>query len=213
MPRAAVPLITSPIRLPPLPAIRARRRPGVSPQVEQAPAHDACPRLWQRPPADTADWWQEAHQLIQSQGGILVVDDTTLDKPYARKIELVTWHGSGTHHRVVQGINLVSLLWTEGTARIPCDFRGYDKPVGGNTKHEHVRDMVTAAHARGLQPEYVLCDSGYRSLDHLQHLRQWGWAWLTRLKSHRQVHPDRSGHVAIRDLAMLPPGRQVHLRG
>ena len=150
-------------------------------------------------------------------GGILVVDDTTRDKPSARKIELVTWHGSGQpgalRARVVQGINLVSLLWTEGTARIPCDFRVYDKPVGGTTQNEHVRDMVTAAHTRGLQPEYVLCDSGYSSLDNLQHLRQWGWAGLTRLKSHRQVNPDRSGHVAIRDLKIPPQGRQVHLRG
>ena len=142
-----------------------------------------------------------------------MVDDTTLDKPYARKIELVTWHWSGKHHRVVQGINLVSLLWTEGTARIPCDFRVYDKPVGGKTKNEHLRDMVTAAHARGLQPEYVLCDSWYSSLDNLKHLRQLGWAWLTRLKSNRQVNPDRSGNVAIRDLEIPPQGRQVHLRG
>ena len=29
------------------------------------------------------------------QGAALVVDDTTLDKPYAREIELVTWHGCG----------------------------------------------------------------------------------------------------------------------
>ena len=183
------------------------------PEAEQAPAHDAFTRLLQRPPADTADLWQEAQQLIPSQGGILVVDDTTLDKPYARKIELVTWHWSGKHHRVVQGINLVSLLWTEGKARIPCDFRVYDKPVGGKTKNEHLRDMVTAAHARGLQPAYVLCDSGYSSLDHLKHLRQLGWAWLTRLKSNRQVNPDRSGNVALRDLAIPSQGRQVHLRG
>ena len=95
--------------------------------MEQAPAHDACSRLWQRQPADTADLGQEAQQLIPSQGGILVVDDTTLDKPYARKIERVTWHGSGQpgalRARGVQGINLVSLFWTEGTARFPCDFR------------------------------------------------------------------------------------------
>ncbi len=183
------------------------------PEAKQAPAHDAFTRLWQRQPGDTADLWQEAQQLILSQGGILVVDDTTLDKPYARKIEWVTWHWSGQHHRVVQGINLVSLLWTDGKARTPCDFRVYDKPVGGKTKNEHLRDRVTAAHARGLQPAYVLCDRGYSSLDPLQHLRPWGWAWLTRLKSHRQVNPDRSGNVAIRDLEIPPQGRRVHLRG
>ena len=142
------------------------------------------------------------------QGGVLVVDDTTLDKPYAREIELVTWHWSGKHHRVVvRGINLVSLVWSDGTARIPCDFRVYDKPVGGKTKNEHFRDMLTAAHSRGLRPAYVLCDSWYSGLDNLKHLRQLGYAWLTRLKSNRQVNPDDSGNVAIRDLAIPPQGQ------
>ncbi len=183
------------------------------PEGTQAPAHDAFTRLWQRQPGDTAELWQEAQQLVPSQGGVLVVDDTTLDKPYAREIELVTWHWSGKHHRVVRGINLVSLVWSDGTARIPCDFRVYDKPVGGKTKNEHFRDMLTAAHSRGLRPAYVLCDSGYSGLDNLKYLRQLGYAWLTRLKSNRQVNPDDSGHVAIRDLAIPPQGQQVHLRG
>ena len=183
------------------------------PEGTQAPAHDAFTRLLQRQPGDTAELWQEAQQLVPSQGGVLVVDDTTLDKPYAREIEQVTWHWSGKHHRVVRGINLVSLVWSDGTARIPCDFRVYDKPVGGKTKNEHFRDMVQAAHSRGLRPAYVLCDSWYSGLDNLKYLRQLGYAWLTRLKSNRQVNPDDSGNVAIRDLAIPPQGQQVHLRG
>ena len=39
------------------------------PEVEQAPAHDDFTRLLQRQPADTADLWQEAQQLIPSRGG------------------------------------------------------------------------------------------------------------------------------------------------
>ena len=89
----------------------------------------------------------------------------------------------------------------------------YKNPVGGKTQNEHLRARVTAAHARGLLPEYALCDRGYSSLDHLKPLRPLGWAWLTRLQSHRQVSPDRSGNVAIRDFEILPQGRQVHLRG
>ena|GEM_PF-3065932 len=66
--------------------------------------------------------------------GLLVLDDTTLDKPYAQKMDLVTYHWSGKHPRVVQGIALLTLLWTEGKALIPWDFRVYDKPQGGTTK-------------------------------------------------------------------------------
>ncbi|KKL13713.1 hypothetical protein LCGC14_2523000, partial [marine sediment metagenome] len=62
---------------------------------------------------------------------MLILDDSTLDKPYARRMELVTRHWSGKHRRVVQGINLLSLLWTDGDRYLPCDYRIYDKVNDG----------------------------------------------------------------------------------
>ncbi len=47
----------------------------------------------------------------------------------------------------------------------------------------------------------------------LKHLRPWSFAWLARLKAHRQVELDRNGCVAIRDPEVPPQGREVHLRG
>jgi putative transposase len=64
--------------------------------------------------------WQEVQQQVSGESGILVIDDSTLDKFYAQKMELVTRHWSGKHGRVVQGINLMTLLWTEGDRHIPC---------------------------------------------------------------------------------------------
>jgi len=61
--------------------------------------------------------------------GLLVIDDTTLDKPYAQKMELLTYHWSGKHQRVVKGIAILTLLWTDGKALIPCHFRVYDKSL------------------------------------------------------------------------------------
>jgi len=43
---------------------------------------------------------------------MLILDDTTLDKPYAHKMEAVTWYWMSKHHRVVKGINLITTLWT-----------------------------------------------------------------------------------------------------
>jgi hypothetical protein len=142
-----------------------------------------------------------------------VLDDTTLDKPYAKNIELVTRHWSGKHHQVVLGINLISLLWTDGEALIPTDFRVYDKPIGGKNKNEHFRDMLAVAQGRGFHADYVLFDSWYSSLDNLKLVSSYGWWWLTRLKSNRQVNPDGTGNVAIRTLEVGSEGRQVHLKG
>ena len=145
--------------------------------------------------------------------GLLVLDDNTLDKPYAKSIELVTRHWSGRHHRVVLGINLISLIWTDGRAIIPTDFRVYDKPIGGKNKNEHFRDMLGAAKARGFEPNYVLFDSWYSSLDNLKLVNTYDWLWLTRLKSNRQVNPDGSGNVAVSTLEIGPAGKQLHLKG
>ena len=127
----------------------ARCQPGGA----SAPAHDAFTRLLTRRPPDTGALWRETHGLVNLSGGILVLDDSTLDKPHARSIELVTRHWSGKHHRVVRGINLISMVWTDGSAAIPCDFRVYDKPIGGKNKNEHFRDVLESASARGFQPE------------------------------------------------------------
>ena len=56
-----------------------------------APAsHDAYTRLLSRLPPDTAALWQEVEPLVQRTQGLLVIDDTTLDKPYAQKMGLVS---------------------------------------------------------------------------------------------------------------------------
>lgn len=187
----------------------ARCQPG----KPDAPAHDAFTRLLRRSPPDTEALWKEAGAVVRPEGGVLVLDDTTLDKPYARRMELVTYHWSGKHGRVVRGINLITLLWTDGEALIPCDFRVYDKPMGGSTKNEHFRQMLTTARERGFRPSTVLFDSWYSSLDNLKLLRSLGWRWLTRLKGNRLVNPDRSGNVPVSALAIPPEGRVVHLKG
>jgi len=177
-------------------------------------AHDAFTRLLQKNPLDTDALWNEAKQLVRLDDGILVVDDTTLDKPYAENMDLVTLHWSGKHHRVVKGINLVSTLWTDGRALIPCDFRVYDKPFGGKGKNDHFRDMLIKAKERGFKPLYVLLDSWYAGLDNLKIIsRTLGWHWLARLKSNRLANLDRKGNVSISSIEIPTQGRVVHLKG
>lgn len=78
------------------------------------PAHDAYTRLLHRCQSDGDALWQEVRSCVALVGGVLVIDDSTLDKFYAQAMDLVTRHWSGKHRQVVQGINLISLLWTEG---------------------------------------------------------------------------------------------------
>ena len=95
---------------------------------------------------------------------------------------------------------------------IPTDFRVYDKPFGGKTKNEHFADMLSKAKKRGLNPNHVLFDSWYSSIDNLKLVRGLGWHWLTRLKSNRLVNPDRSGNRSVSDVDIPEEGRIVHLK-
>ena len=67
------------------------------PSGENNPSHDAFTRLLQRQPPDTDALWNEVNGIVQLEGGFLIADDTLLDKPYAKKMDLVypQWSGSG----------------------------------------------------------------------------------------------------------------------
>jgi putative transposase len=180
---------------------------------EQAPAHDAFTRLLHRLEPDAATLWGEARTQVSLSRGILVIDDSTLDKPYAKKMELVVRHWSGKHHAVVSGINLITLLWTDGDRHVPVDYRIFDKARDALTKNDHFRAILREAHARGFAPACVVFDSWYSGLDNLKLIRSFGWAWLTRLKSNRKVNPDREGLRAVSEVEVSEAGRAVWLEG
>ena len=147
---------------------------------------------------------------------MLVLDDTTLDKPYAKKMDLVTRHWSGKHKRVVWGINLQTLVWSgfgEGDRPcvIPCDMRLYE--AGGPTKNEQSREMLAVASERGSRPECVLFDAWYSGLDNLKAVRDLGWHFLTRLPANRTVNADRTGHLAVSEVEVGGAGGEVWLKG
>ncbi len=70
----------------------------VQPDSADTPAHDALTRLLHRLDPDPIRLWDEAAPHVRLDAGLLIVDDTTLDKPYARMIEPVRRHWSGKHH-------------------------------------------------------------------------------------------------------------------
>ena len=212
------------------------RRGGRSgPRCLHAPATETAAN-----PRDSSEeaLWQEAEPAVEKGEGLLILDDTTLDKPYANEIEHAGGHWSGKHGEVVKGINLLTLLWrgsseeppSEETAQlrsessseeedseeerephVPCDFRFYEKD--GKTKNKHFREMALTASDRGFDPEYVVFDSWYSGLDNLKKIRDLGWKFFTRLEKNRKMGPDDTYNQQIREIDVPEEGRKVHLKG
>lgn len=183
------------------------------PDSDNPAAHDAYTRLLYRLEPTSDALWIDAQPEVHRASGVMILDDSVLDKPYARKMDLVHHMWSGKHHRVVKGINLLTLLWSDGDRHVPCDYRIYDKPNDHKTKNDHFGDLLRVAQERGFSPECVLFDGWYSSLDNLKLLRTLGWHWLTRLKANRRVNPDRTGLRAVSECAIAATGTVVHLEG
>ena len=136
---------------------------------------------------DSETLWKEAQTQIDLNKGLLVLDDSTLEKPYSPFNALCYRHWSGKQKEVVEGINLITLLWTDGVRCVPVDYRVFDKDRDGKTKNDHFSEMLPAAFERGFNPQLICFDSWYGSIENLKLVRALGWHFLTRLKSNRQI--------------------------
>ena len=182
--------------------VTATEAERVQPESKNAPAHDAFTRLLARLEPDAETLWTEARTQIDLQSGILVLDDSTLEKPYSNFNALVYRHWSGKQKEVVNGINLITLLWTDGTRCVPLDYRIFDKDRDGKTKNNHFSEMLLEAFERGFNPQLVCFDSWYGSIENLKLVRSLGWHFLTRLKSNRQINVSRSGLQAVSEAGL-----------
>jgi len=182
--------------------VTATEAERVQPESKDAPSHDAFTRLLSRLEPDAETLWTEARPQIDLKTGILVLDDSTLEKPYSEFNALVYRHWSGKQKEVVSGINLITLLWTDGVRCVPVDYRVFDKDRDGKTKNDHFAEMLLAAFERGFNPQMVCFDSWYGSVENLKLVRSLGWHFLTRLKANRQIRINQSRLQAVSEAGL-----------
>jgi len=175
-------------------------------------SHDKFNRFLTRQSLTTETLWIEVAPCIERRNGWLVLDDTVIDKIHSEKIETTHFQWSGKHRKVVKGIGLITLVWTDGANTFPVDYRIYDIDCDGKTKNDHLRDMLQTASDRGFNPYFVMFDSWYSGIENLKYLDRLGWNWFTRVKKNRMVNPDRTGNVQVSSLAIQDDGLEVHLR-
>jgi len=172
------------------------------------PAHDTFTRWLSSTKLQPHIIWEYSRGLVEKERGFLIVDDTVLDKWYANeeKMGLVQRQYSGLHHRIVQGIGIVSLLWNsernpEEAEHITTDFRIYSPQADGKTKNQHCRDMLMLAQTRGFTPKYVLMDAGYADVKTFKLIRSYEWIFISGLEKNRLVSLTPHEYTSVADIA------------
>lgn len=164
-------------------------------------SHDTVSKWLREENFNEEDIWIHVKDMIKRKEGYLIADDSVLDKRFSRNNELVGRHWSGNEHRIICGIDLVNLVWTQGEECIPCDYRVYEsEKEGKKTKNEHFRDMLDTAKKRGFKPLYVLADCWYGSVENMKHVKNYNWKFIVGLKENRLVSITKNVYVKITDL-------------
>ena len=153
-------------------------------------AHDRFYRLlYANFPFSRRLWEWFASRLIGT-GGYLVIDDSAWQR-FTRRAEAVSFVWDSQVGKVVFGMNVVLLIWTDGTCKVPLGLRIWQK--GGKSKIELACELLTQVRADGVKPVYVLFDSWYSCNKLLNLLHGFGWRYIGRAKVNRVLDKVKIG--------------------
>lgn len=139
-------------------------------------------RLWQR-------WmlWIIQKLFGVLTGGYLILDDTVIAKPYAKKLKGASFVHSSVLDRIVYGYNVVFLCWSNDKITFPISWRWYKR--NGKSKIDLALELLAEAKNRWhLSPRYVLFDKYYGADRLLNRIVEYRWRFAGQLKCNRIIN-------------------------
>jgi hypothetical protein len=113
---------------------------------------------------------------------------------------------SGKHHRVVKGINLITLYYTDPHGRHqPVNDRIYNK-AENKTKNDYFQEMFVEVCGWGLEPDFVTGDGWYSSGSNLKMIKNNHLGFLFALESNRLVSLEKGQWSQVQGLAIPEDG-------
>jgi hypothetical protein len=142
-------------------------------------------------------WENVREQVVLSQYGFIVFDDTVIDKDYSRQIELVRRQYSGNAHGVIKGIGVVTCVYVnpETNQFWIIDYRIYDPDGDGKSKLDHLLAMLqNCIYQKALPFWAVLMDTWYATKEVMLQIEEYGKVYYCPLKDNRQVDDAKGTH-------------------
>ncbi len=167
-------------------------------------------------------WDNVRAQLLLTERGYVIFDDTVLDKNYSHAIELVRRQYSGNARAIIKGIGVVTCVYVNpDTDQFwLIDYRIYDPEGDGKTKLDHVREMLqNVVSEKDLPFQAVLMDAWYATKDLMLFIEALQKIYYCPLKDNRQVddsqgaQPYRRVDALAWSEAELEHGKRIKIKG
>ena len=160
---------------------------GLSRLLEGAISHDRIQRFLASPMKTGAEFWQVVKPYIrhiQSEDGVLIVDDSISEKPHTDENDIICWHYDHTSGQTIKGVNLISALYHVDEVSLPVGYhlvtkteRYTDKKTGKEkrratvTKNDIYRQLLRQAVHNQIPFRYVLNDVWYASAENMRFVK------------------------------------------
>jgi hypothetical protein len=160
---------------------------GLARLLDHEISHDAVTRFLSAEPQTSAALWRVVKPLVravESEEGVLIIDDSIEEKPSTDENELVSWHYDHSTDRTVKGINFLTALYHASEVSLPVAFdlvtkteqyldakTNRSKRKSAITKNERFRLLLRVAVHNQLQFKYVLNDVWFASSENMKFIR------------------------------------------
>lgn len=161
---------------------------GLSQMLDEHISHDKITRFLSKYPYPQKEYWQVIKPMVrqmESRDGVMIVDDTILEKPYSDENRIVAWHYDHTSGKSVKGVNIISLMYHANTVCLPVAFDIIEKNVvyedhNGKTKRKSnenknslfLQMLTQATFGNHIPFATVLGDSWFSSSENMTTIKQ-----------------------------------------
>ena len=161
---------------------------GLSELLEGEVSHDQVTRYLAGTQKTASDLWRTVKPLvreIQSEAGVLIIDDSIEEKPYTDENDLVCWHYDHSKDRVLKGINFLTALYRSHGVNVPVSFHlvaKTEKYTDAKTQKEKRRspvsknnvcqEIIKQAVTNRLLFRFVLFDVWFASAETMMFIKQ-----------------------------------------
>ena len=98
---------------------------GLAKLLEGDVSHDQVTRFLASRERTSPDLWRlvKPHvRQVQSESGVVIIDDSIVEKPCSDENDIVCWHYDHAKQKQVKGINFMTALYHSGGVSLPVGF-------------------------------------------------------------------------------------------